>query len=105
MPEITLSNEELEILSDCILSAIQNIVKVRQTSSSEKLSNEMLNDTRIKTHKLLKEIGIPVSVFCRKIGISQTAYYRWQTGDLRLSDEKETRIRQYVNKLSELSCM
>lgn len=59
-------------------------------------------DNRAQVKKLLQEVGIPTTAFCKKIGISTTAFYRWLRDDLRLSDEKERTIRIYANKLSEL---
>lgn len=50
----------------------------------------------------LKTVGIPVSVFCRKIDISQTAYYQWIHGRLNLTAEKEERIFRFVKKLAEV---
>lgn len=52
--------------------------------------------------KTLHEVGIPISVFCRKMQISQTAYYRWLSGDLRLSADNESKIRKFIYKLSEV---
>lgn len=55
-----------------------------------------------QTRKVLDEIGIPVSVFCRRMQISDTAFYRWQHDDLRLSETTEQRIKEYVNQLSKV---
>ena len=55
-----------------------------------------------QTRKTLQETGLPISVFCRKIGISQTAFYRWLKEDLRLSEQKENNIRKHINKLGEV---
>ena len=55
-----------------------------------------------KTAQTLKAIGIPVSVFCRKIGFSDTAYYRWLHGDLNLSEATERRIKDYIRKFEEV---
>lgn len=57
---------------------------------------------RQQTRKILKEIGIPVSVFCRKLQISDTAFYRWQNMDLKLSEQTENRIKNYINKFSNI---
>lgn len=54
------------------------------------------------TKQTLNKIGIPVSVFCQKMNISQTAYYRWIHDDLKLSAEKENKIKKYVIKLNEV---
>lgn len=50
----------------------------------------------------LKRVGIPMTVFCRKVGISVTAFYRWRQGDLRLSDEKVDRIKTFVLQFEEV---
>lgn len=55
-----------------------------------------------QTRKVLDEIGIPVSVFCRRMQISDTAFYRWQHDDLQLSENTENRIKEYVNQLSKV---
>lgn len=55
-----------------------------------------------QTTKAQKAIGIPIAVFCRRIGIYDTAYYRWQNSDLRLSDDITNRIKDYISKLSNI---
>ena len=52
-----------------------------------------------QTTKAQKAIGIPIAVFCR---IYDTAYYRWQNSDLRLSDGITNRIKDYISKLSKI---
>ena len=54
--------------------------------------------TKKRCAKFLSELGVAVTVFCRKIGISTTAYYRWQADDLNLSIETERRIATYLEK-------
>lgn len=46
----------------------------------------------------INELGIPVTVFSRKVGISRVAYVRWQIGDLNLSQQTEKRISDYLSK-------
>lgn len=53
---------------------------------------------KIRCKNILSEIGIPVTVFCRKIGISTASYYRWQNDDLRLAEETEKRIKSFIEK-------
>ena len=55
-----------------------------------------------QTRKVLKDVGIPVSVFCRRLQISDTAFYRWQNYDLKLSEETENRIQEYINQFSNI---
>ena len=58
-------------------------------------------NSKEQARQTLKSIGIPVTVFCRKIGISPTAFYRWTANDLRLSDEKENKIKETISRLRE----
>lgn len=55
---------------------------------------------KTKCRKVTTEIGIPVTKFCRCVGISSTTYYRWLAGDLRLSEETENRIKNYTEKFA-----
>ena len=48
--------------------------------------------------KFIADAGIPVTVFCKKTGISPSTYYRWTSGDLKLSDKTEQRIKEYIEK-------
>ena len=66
-----------------------------------RFGGEQMN-LRQQTRKILDEIGIPVSVFCRKMQISDTAFYRWQKMDLKLSAETENRIQNYINQFSNI---
>lgn len=59
-------------------------------------------DIREQTKKTLQEVGIPTTTFCKRMQISTAAYYRWLHKDLRLSEEKENKIKKYINKLSEV---
>ena len=59
-------------------------------------------DIRKLTREVLAKIGIPVTRFCRAIDISSATYYRWLAGDLKLSDETESRIKNYINKFSNI---
>lgn len=59
-------------------------------------------ETKAKIFEIVKESGIPTTTFCKKIGLSTTAFYRWLKNDLKLSDEKEQTLRMYVRKLSQI---
>lgn len=59
-------------------------------------------ETKAKIFEIVKESGIPTTIFCKKIGLSTTAFYRWLKDDLKLSDEKEQAIRMYASKLSQI---
>lgn len=55
-----------------------------------------------QTKRIIIGFQIPVAKFCRQVGISSAAYYRWQSGDLKLAEATETRIRNYINELAKL---
>lgn len=46
--------------------------------------------------KLIAYFDLPVTRFCRKIGISPQAYYRWQKGELNLSENTEKNIDRFL---------
>lgn len=46
----------------------------------------------------IAELGTPVTVFCRNIGISPSAYHHWQKGMLKLADSTVERISEYLDK-------
>ena len=61
----------------------------------------MVKDTKKvkeRAKNFLAELGVPVTVFCQKIGISVVAFNRWQRDDLKLSDETVKRISDYLIK-------
>lgn len=45
-------------------------------------------------------LGIPVTVICRKVGISPQAYYKWRNGSLRLSQPTLERIETYLQQIN-----
>ena len=55
-----------------------------------------------QTHKTLQEVGVPITSFCKRMQISTTAFYRWLHSDLRISNTKEAKIKNYIQKLGEL---
>ena len=63
-------------------------------------NNNQLNQTEIKerTKKFIGELGIPVTSFSKNIGISVSAFNRWQRNDLNLSETTVKRISSYLTK-------
>lgn len=53
---------------------------------------------KIRAKNFLSELGVPVTTFCRNIGISTVAYNRWQRNDLKLSEETVKRVSDYLLK-------
>ena len=46
----------------------------------------------------VKTLGVPITKFCKNIGLSRTALYDWQHGKLKLSDNTLARIEQYITQ-------
>lgn len=51
-----------------------------------------------RCQKMLDELGIPVTKFCRNINLSTFTYYEWRKGNLELSDERIKAIDAYLAK-------
>lgn len=51
-----------------------------------------------RCNKFIEEIGVPLTVFCKNVGISRTQYYSWQRGERNLSGNMEQRISDYLEK-------
>ena len=48
--------------------------------------------------QMIKELGIPVTAFCRKVDISTSAYYAWHRETIDLSETTLDRIGKYLSK-------
>lgn len=51
-----------------------------------------------RCQKMLDELGIPVTKFCRNINLSTFAFYEWKKGNMKLSDERIKAIDTYLAK-------
>ena len=51
-----------------------------------------------RCQRFLEELGIPVTVFCKKAGLSTPSFYKWRNGELNLSDATLERIDGYLSK-------
>lgn len=47
---------------------------------------------------MLDELGIPITSFCRKVGISASYFYACKKGTLNFSKEVDERINDYLTK-------
>ena len=61
-----------------------------------------MNDLKERTGRVVREVGVPITALCRKVGISGSAYYRWKNGNLALSVKTEQRIADYVEQLEKI---
>lgn len=69
-------------------------VKTNKRKDGER---EMLGE---RIQRYLDITGSPMTKFCKRIGISTTAIYRYIKGDLRLSMQTETKIKEYLQKFN-----
>lgn len=58
--------------------------------------------TKTRIFEIVRKSGVPITIFCKRVGLSRTAFYRWLRDDLKLSDGKEQAIRMYASKLSQI---
>lgn len=54
--------------------------------------------TKERCLSFISDLDLPVSRFCKNVDISSTTFYRWQSDDLRLSQETENRIKNYLQR-------
>lgn len=46
----------------------------------------------------ITELGVPVTVFCKHVGISARAYYFWKKDELGFAESTLQRIDEYLKK-------
>ena len=51
-----------------------------------------------RVKNLIADLELPITVFCRKVQISQSAYYRWMDGTINFKEETEDRVRAVLDK-------
>lgn len=51
-----------------------------------------------RVNNFLAEMGVPMTVFAKKVNLSTRAIYAWRQGDLILSNATLSRISDYLNK-------
>ena len=51
-----------------------------------------------RCQKMIDELGITVSRFTANAGIGRTTYYRWQNGELEISDNLKSKIDNYLKR-------
>ena len=56
-----------------------------------------------KTNHFLKELGYPISEFCRRVGITTTTYYNWQKGVLEISEMRQEQIKNEIEKIKTIA--
>lgn len=51
-----------------------------------------------RCQNMITEFDIPITKFCKKILISQSTFYAWRNGQLKLSTHTLQRIDDYLSK-------
>ncbi len=53
-----------------------------------------------RIQRMISEIGLPVSSFCKSVGISTSAFYHARGGTLKLSDTTRARIDEFLSRFN-----
>ena len=53
---------------------------------------------RDRVQKFLDELEMPITVFCKKIEISPSYFYKWRVGKVNFSEEALQRVSDYITK-------
>jgi len=69
----------------------------QQISQTRKRRNKTMSVME-RCQRMLDELGIPVTKFCRNINLSTFAFYEWKKGNMKLSDERMKAIDAYLTK-------
>lgn len=56
-------------------------------------------ELREKVKAFLNDTGATVTSFCKKIGISNTYYYKWINNKVEFSDQLVSRIKTFLNEV------
>lgn len=51
-----------------------------------------------RCQKMIDELGIPVTKFCRNINLSTFTFYEWKKNNIKLSDERMKDIDAYLKR-------
>ena len=51
-----------------------------------------------RCENMMKEIGIPVTEFCRRVEISPSCFYRWRAGEIKPGENTLARIEAWVSR-------
>ena len=57
-----------------------------------------MDELKDRSEKFMKELGVTVANFCRRIELSSGGYYAWKNGQLVLSKATLARIDEYLKK-------
>lgn len=57
-----------------------------------------INMLRTRVKNFIDELEMPVTIFCRKVRLSTTSYYKWMQGIFEFSDETAERVSDYIKK-------
>ena len=55
-------------------------------------------DLITRSQNMIDELGVSITAFCRKVGISTSYFYACKKGTLNFSKEVEERINDYLTK-------
>jgi len=60
----------------------------------------MKNSLTNRIDRFITDSGVPITRFCRAIGITPQTYYPWRKGETRISYATIQRIEEYLRKFN-----
>lgn len=51
-----------------------------------------------RCQKMIEELGIPITKFCRNVNMSTMSYYNWQRDKINLTEERLKNIDAYISR-------
>lgn len=51
-----------------------------------------------RCEKFFSEVELPVSVFCRKLSMSTSTFYRWRKGELDITQDRMREIDSFLRR-------
>lgn len=60
-------------------------------------------DLAVITKQVLNDVGIPITTFSQRLGISSQTMTKWFSGSLKISQRLQDRVNEYVSILKKTS--
>lgn len=57
-----------------------------------------MKDLLARCEQFIDELGVTVTSFCKRVNLSRSGFYAWQTGRISLSNATKHRIDSYLKQ-------
>lgn len=51
-----------------------------------------------RCERIMRELGISVTQFCKRVELSPSGYYRWRAGEIKLGEDTLARIDAWLRR-------